>query len=61
MVVHKPQVDDVVKACRKAGYVARDFTYNRTEWEEEKKELTELKDKSENKRKHLNQLSTDIF
>lgn len=61
IVVHKPQVDDVIKACRKGGFVARDFVYNRTQWEEEKKELTELTDRSENKRKHLNQLSTDIF
>lgn len=60
-VVYKTQIDDVIKACRKAGVTARDFSYNRAEWEEEKKELTTLKEQCENKRKLLNQQSTDVF
>lgn len=31
-VAYKPQVEDVLKACRKAGFVAREFRYNRDEW-----------------------------
>lgn len=60
-VVHKPQIDDVIKATRKLGVVAKQFSYNREEWEREKVELTTLKESFENKRKHVNQLSTDVF
>ena len=60
-VLHKPYIEDVIKATRKAGVVAKQFTYNREEWEREKVELTTLKESFENKRKHVNQLSTDVF
>ena len=60
-IVHKPQSDDVIKACRKAGVVAKTFAYDRDAWDAERVELQQLKDQQENKRKHLNQVSTDLF
>ena len=55
------QVEDVVKACRKVGIIAKPFEFDKPKWEEERKELITLKEKYENKRKHINQVSTDLF
>ena len=60
-IVYKPQLDDVIKACRKSGILAKTFVYDRATWEAEKAELVTLKESYENKRKHLNQVSTDLF
>ena len=60
-IVHKPQIEDVIKACRKISIVARPFVYDREAWEKEKVELATLKESFDNKRKRLNQVSTDIF
>lgn len=59
--VFKVQIDDVLKACRKASVVTKLFEYNKQAHDEEAKELATLKDQAENKRKNLNQMSTDIF
>ena len=60
-IVHKPQIEDVVKACRKSNVVAKPFDYDKEAWEREKVELATLKESYDNKRKRLNQVSTDIF
>ena len=53
-VVHKPQIEDVIKACRKAGVTAKPFTYDRDAWAAEKREIKMLKEQFENKRKAIN-------
>lgn len=60
-LVHKPQLDDVIKACRKFGILAKGFVFDRPAWEAEARELVTLKESFENKRKHINQVSTDLF
>lgn len=60
-VAHKPQVEDVIKACRKFGVVAKTFEYDVEAWKAEKAELVSLKEKFENRQKDLNQRSTDSF
>lgn len=60
-IVFQKQIDDVVKACRKAGVVTKTFSYDKEAWAEEAKELETLKHQSENKRKNMNQMSTDLF
>ena len=60
-VVHLPQSEDVIKACRKAGFTAKVFTYDRATWEAERIELETLGEQYQNKRKHINQVSTDLF
>ena len=53
-IVHKPQLDDVIKACRKFGFLAKPFVYDRNAWETERRELVTLKEQYDNKRKHIN-------
>lgn len=60
-IVYKPQTDDVIKACRKAGITAKTFSYNKEAWEAEKVELTKLKEAHANKSRQINQVSTDLF
>lgn len=60
-IVYKPQVDDVIKACRKAGITAKIFSYDKVAWEEEKVELVKLTETFSNKRRQINQVSTDLF
>ena len=60
-IVHKPQIDDVIKACRKFGILAKPFVYDRAAWEADARELVTLREQFENKRKHINQVSTDLF
>lgn len=60
-ICHKPQMDDAIKALRKIGIVAKPFIYDRPTWEAERRELVTLKEQFENKRKHINQVSTDLF
>lgn len=60
-ICHKPQQDDVIKAMRKFGIIAKLFIYDKTVWETERRELVVLKEQFENKRKHINQVSTDLF
>lgn len=60
-IAHIPQIDDVVKACRKVNIVAKPFDFDKPKWDEERRELITLKDAFENKRKHINQVSTDLF
>jgi len=43
-IVHRPQLDDVVKACRKIGVLAKPFVYDRPTWEAERRELVTLKE-----------------
>jgi len=60
-IVYKPQTDDVIKACRKQGITAKTFAYDKAAWEEEKVELTKLNETFGNKRRQINQVSTDLF
>lgn len=43
------------------GIVSKPFVYDRASWETERRELAQLKEQFENKRKHINQVSTDLF
>jgi len=36
-VAYKSQVDDVIKACRRSGFNAREFVYNKQQWAEDDK------------------------
>jgi len=60
-IVYKPQAEDVIKACRKLGFTAKTFVYDRATWEAERIELETLNEQFQNKRKHINQVSTDLF
>ena len=60
-ICHKPQLDDVIKAMRKFGIISKPFVYDRPNWETERRELVTLREQYENKRKHINQVSTDLF
>lgn len=60
-IAYLPQVEDVLKACRKAGVTARQFKYDRAAWQAEKQELDTLKMEFQNMQQRLNQLSTDRF
>ena len=39
-IVHKPQLDDVIKALRKMGIVGKPFVYDKASWEAEARELS---------------------
>ena len=40
IVVYKNQLDDAIKAIRKAGYTAREFLYNQQKFNEDEQERT---------------------
>ena len=53
--------DDVVKAFRRNGVVAKPFDYDYQKWQDERNELQILREKFDNKVRQLNQISTDSF
>ena len=53
-IAHISQVEDVIKACRKMGVVAKTFDFDKPKWEEERRELITLKETFDNKRRHIN-------
>ena len=61
IVVMRKFAEDVVKAFRRGGIVAKPFDYDIQQWQEEREELMILREKLENKVRQVNQLSTDAF
>ena len=55
IVVYKAQLDDAIKAIRKAGYTAREFVYNQVKFNEDEQERTTLKAALENSRTAMHQ------
>jgi len=55
IVVYKNQLDDAIKAIRKAGYTAREFLYNQQKFNEDEQERTQLKATLENSRTAMHQ------
>ena len=60
-VVYRPQVDDVVKAMRKKGLVAKPFDYDKTKWADENAARQELTEQLEIKSKQLNEIAVSCF
>ena len=61
IVVMREFADDLVKAFRRSGAVAKPFDYNVEKWKKEKDELVILKEKFENKLRKMNSVATDSF
>lgn len=55
IVVFKEQLDDAIKAIRKAGYTAREFNYNQVKFNEDEQERSSLKATLENSRTAMHQ------
>jgi len=59
VVIYKAQLEDAIKAIRKAGYTAREFTYNQQKFNEDEQERTHLKSTLENSRNAMNQTANN--
>lgn len=60
-VVYRPQVEDVVKAMRKKGFIAKPFDYNKQKWSDENAARQELSELLEIKSKALNEIACSCF
>lgn len=54
IVVYKPQVEDVQKALRRKGYVAKEFSYDKKKWQDDNEKRQLLQEEEENKKTTLN-------
>jgi len=61
VVVYASQGDEVIKACRRKGYTARGFKYDKDQWHKDKVEQQRLKEELENATTSLNQMASDSF
>lgn len=59
IVVYKAQLDDAIKAVRKAGYTAREFLYNSQKFAEDEQERITLKATLENSRTAMHQTASN--
>jgi len=59
VVVFKDQVDDAIKAIRRAGFTAREFVYNQQKFNEDKQEMMRLEGALENSKNELHSTATD--
>jgi len=59
VVVYTKQIDDAIKAVRRSGFTARQFTYNQQKFDEEKIEKVRLENALENCKTELHATATD--